>query len=178
MGENQKQCRVCGIVKPLSAYSPHRDASDGRKSICKPCNSKRTKLSKQTPMGMARSRYWNMISRVYGNRPKDKKHYADKGITVCDEWRSSFSKFFEDMGPPPSAKHQLDRINSDLGYFKGNCRWVTPSEQSRNRAYGKVSFGGKQLLPCEIAELTGASIHRVYRKIYMGQPLDDLWVKS
>ena len=60
------------------------------------------------------------------------KYYASKGITVCDRWKNSFEAFAEDMGPRPSNKHSIDRIDGSLGYFKENCRWATSYEQSTN----------------------------------------------
>lgn len=59
--------------------------------------------------------------------------YGGRGICVCDEWRTSFSTFFRDMGPRPSPDHQIDRIDNSRGYEPGNCRWVTRLENMRNR---------------------------------------------
>jgi hypothetical protein len=41
--------------------------------------------------------------------------------------------FYEDMGPAPSSKHSVDRINPNKGYSKDNCRWATAKEQANNR---------------------------------------------
>lgn len=62
----------------------------------------------------------------------EQEYYQDRGITVCPEWNESFEKFLEDMGERPEGT-TLDRINSDLGYYKENCRWADLTTQSYNR---------------------------------------------
>ena len=60
-------------------------------------------------------------------------YYGARGITVCDEWRSSFESFLEHIGPRPSPKHSVDRINNDGNYEPGNVRWATAKEQANNK---------------------------------------------
>jgi len=59
--------------------------------------------------------------------------YGARGITVCARWLHSFENFYRDMGPKPSPRHSLERLDSDKGYMPSNCRWATPAEQNRNR---------------------------------------------
>lgn len=75
----------------------------------------------------------NMRKRCGSPRNDNYPRYGGRGITVCARWLHSFSNFYKDMGPRPSNKHQIDRIDSSGNYEPANCRWVTIDIQSRNR---------------------------------------------
>ena len=72
-----------------------------------------------------------MIQRCTNPNAKSYAHYGGRGITVCPEWRASFSHFLKDMGDRPAGA-SLDRIDNDAGYAPDNCRWATRSEQQLN----------------------------------------------
>lgn len=79
-----------------------------------------------------------MKGRCYNkNNLNYKKYYGSKGIKVCKKWLK-FENFYKDMGPKPSLKHSLERINYNLGYFKNNCKWGTYIEQGNNKKSVKL----------------------------------------
>jgi hypothetical protein len=59
--------------------------------------------------------------------------YARYAGMLHPEWRESFQAFYQHIGPRPSLKHSIDRIDGTRGYEPGNVRWATPKEQSQNR---------------------------------------------
>lgn len=67
------------------------------------------------------------------------KDYGGRGIEFRFE---SFRQFYEVVGPRPSKRHMIDRIDNDRHYEPGNVRWVTQEQQNVNRARLR-RFSGK-----------------------------------
>jgi hypothetical protein len=73
-----------------------------------------------------------LLQRCRGSNSKDRKYYSEKGISFDPCW-ASFTNFLKDMGERPTGT-SIDRIDSNKGYFKDNCKWSTPKEQVANRS--------------------------------------------
>ncbi len=94
------------------------------------------------------STWTNLKQRCLNPRHPKYPDYGGRGVTVCARWSGSFANFFADMGARPSAKHSIDRINNDGNYEPGNCRWATPSVQTKNqrrRVRGATCRAGHEL---------------------------------
>jgi len=90
-----------------------------------------------------RKAWYSMIRRCSKDVAFYKPYYYDKGITVCDKWIESFESFYQDMLPTWQLGLELDRKDNDKGYFPDNCRWVTHSENQKNkRAYSSTGHKG------------------------------------
>ena len=94
--------------------------------------------------------------------------YGGRGIRVCDRW-ASFEQFAADMGPRPTQRHSIDRIDNDLGYEPANCRWATASQQARNQRSNRiiVAFGRSQSLAAW-SEETGIPGYTIRRRLERG----------
>lgn len=100
---------------------------------------------------------WNaMRQRCKTPTNKAWKDYGGRGIRVCDRWSDDFSAFYADMGPRPSPKHSIDRIDNDGPYSPDNCRWVLRRIQQRNTSRNRfITFAGDTCTLAEWGERTG-----------------------
>lgn len=76
-------------------------------------------------------------------------YYGGRGILLCPEWHNfaNFQKW--SLANGYTKDRQIDRIDNDGNYEPSNCRWVTQTENRRNRPdvlfYG--AFGESKVLP-------------------------------
>lgn len=99
--------------------------------------------------------------------------YHGKGITVCARWTGpdGFVNFLADMGPIP-AGHTLDRIDSNGGYSPENCRWATPTIQSRNTSRNRqLTYDGRTQCLAAWAEERGIPRKTLTARLVYGWPL-------
>lgn len=93
--------------------------------------------------------------------------YVEKGIEVCEEWKNSFDKFYEDMGDCPEG-YTLDRIDNNQGYYKENCRWATWDEQAKNRGdfNDYFEYNGETLTLKDWSRKFNIKYTTLYQRIY------------
>lgn len=105
------------------------------------------------------------------DQPKYKYHHG-RGIMVCEHWRS-FENFLADVGPRPSPKHTIDRINNDGNYEPGNVRWATAAEQNLNQRNTLwVEHEGERIKLFDLLERLGIKKSVVYSRLNIGWSLE------
>ena len=117
----------CGVKRIIRSDS----LTDGKTVSCG-CWHK----EKSTTHGMRNTivyRKWiAMRQRCRDPKSPSYHNYGGRGITICERW-DRFENFLEDMGLPPTGKHQPDRIDNDGNYEPGNVRWATAQQNANNR---------------------------------------------
>lgn len=102
--------------------------------------------------GMERSpeyRAWiNLRQRCQNPRHQSYPSYGARGIKVCAQWSDadSFPRFYSDVGPRPSHRHSIERLDNDGDYEPGNCIWATRLEQANNTRNNRIfKYLGKDM---------------------------------
>lgn len=78
-----------------------------------------------------------MVKRCSNPNAVNWKYYGGRGIRICPEWRNSFETFLAHVGPRPSSKHSIDRIDNNGHYEPDNVRWTTADVQAKNRRFNQ-----------------------------------------
>jgi hypothetical protein len=129
--------------------------------------------------GMGGSPIWRiwagMKTRCYNEKNAAYEFYGKLGVTVCDRWlhgtsgKSGFEYFYEDMGPRPSPKYSIDRIDTFGNYEPSNCQWATDTQQARNtRKTKRIEFAGHRRNPHEWAAATGIKATEILKRLNRG----------
>ena len=134
--------RICKIESCNKIYHAkgychkHYDQSRRYEDITKIREYKRKKSPNENH-GMSNTleyqTWFAMKQRCYDKNQKHYPRYGGRGIKVCDKWKNSFLAFYEDMGPRPFLKAQIDRVDNNGDYEIGNCKWVTNEENCQHQ---------------------------------------------
>lgn len=122
-------------------------------------------------------RIWHgMKTRCYYENQANYKDYGGRGITVCEEWRNSFTAFYEwAMSNGYADGMQLDRMDNNGNYSPKNCKWSTTAEQANNKRNNTpIEIGGKTMNITQWAKASGVSqptISARYKKGLRGADL-------
>lgn len=111
----------------------------------------------------------SMRNRCSCKKGKSYKNYAQRGITICEEWKD-FNVFFKwaiNNGYHPSLS--IDRIDGTKGYSPDNCRWATPTEQTNNvRTNVHLTLNGVTHTMSEWSRLLNINWNTLHTRHYKG----------
>ena len=158
-------CRcVCGNVKIVQGTSL-------KNGVSKSCGCKKSEnhFKSHGLHDTALYRKWASVkNRCFNRNDKMYKHYGERDITMCDEWKNDFKAFYNwTMKNGYKENLELDRIDNDGNYCPENCRYVTHQENLRNmKRTLKVTFKGETKPLIDWCDELNLNYHTVYNRIY------------
>jgi len=77
--------------------------------------------------------------------------------------------FYADMGPRPTPRHSIDRLDGTKGYEPSNCRWATSREQRENQLRNHpLTYNGESLLISQWTRKLGLPKGTILRRLRAG----------
>lgn len=159
----------CGTRKVI--HGRNLRYQHGTKSCgCAKIDAARKQKTKHGMVNTSEYRAWaQMKERCFNPKCKAYRNYGGRGISVCEAWVNSFQAFFADMGPKPSSKCEIDRIENNGDYCPSNCRWTTHTKNNRNRRNNRiVEFNGELRCVSEWSEVVGISVRALLHRLNRG----------
>lgn len=84
---------------------------------------------------IAYHRWVNMKQRCLNKNNPDYRHYGGRGIIIDKEFIDEYSNYRSYVSKLDNAfcdGYSIDRIDNNVGYTKGNLRWVKDTVQRQN----------------------------------------------
>lgn len=147
------KCRVCGRVKLKTLSELQRHAGTSHLA----CGKGMKMLDE-----IFHSKWQSLKQRIYNPNGEHWHRYGGRGLT-CDY--DSFVDFYDDMyesykeARKTLANPKIDRINNDLGYIRGNLRWVdrktNVNNSSKMKWFKAIDPTGKEYIAhnqCDFAK--------------------------
>lgn len=103
-------------------------------------------------------RIWsNMKTRCFNPKATRFERYGARGIKVCDEWKNDFQAFYNwALSHEYVDNLTIDRIDVNGNYEPSNCRWVTYTEQNKNKScVPKYELDGISFTQSDVEKLFG-----------------------
>lgn len=115
----------------------------------------------------------HMKQRCLNPRCKQFSDYGGRGIRIHPAWVQSFEAFYADVGPRPTPKHSIDRIDNNGHYEPGNAQWSTKAIQQANRRNSnRLTLNGETLTLVQWARKLGVSYQCLQGRIKRGLALE------
>ena len=166
-GHGKYHC-VCDCGKEVDVL--RANLVKGRQRSCG-CYADECRVINNTTHGGSKTKLYKvwraMRNRCENPNNKSYKFYGERGISVCDEWKTfaPFQDWARENGYHEGL--QIDRIDNYRGYSPDNCRWVTQKENKNNKRNTIfVEYEGKTVPITVLAETHNMSRNTLYCRIH------------
>lgn len=117
----------------------------------------------------------DMHKRCDNPNTKSAKHYYEKKIAYCDEWKSfqAFQEWALSHGYRDDLT--LERKDNTKGYCPENCLWIPFSEQSKNRTSNHyITYQNETHTLTEWSRILGLKRSIIYSRLRRNLPIEDV----
>jgi hypothetical protein len=123
-----------------------------------------------------------MMKRCYDTGDISYNRYGGKGVTVCEEWKNDFLKFYDwgiANGYEPGLQLDKDYRGDGKIYSPETCQFVTRSINCRNRTTSKlIEYEGQSKTLAEWCEIYNLNHSSVIGRIERGWPNSEIFKPS
>lgn len=165
------QC-ICGNKTTISVANFKRDI---RSCGCMPKGKSRTY---NYSCNKIRKIYYAMIGRCHIPSDLGYKHYGERGVKVCDEWRNNPQSFFDwsvENGWRPGLDLDKDKLGDGMLYSPETCCFITPKENAKYRRSSiQVVYKGKEMIMTEVIQEIGCNWDYFKRRFDKGKSAEDI----
>lgn len=114
--------------------------------------------------------YQAMRHRCYNPSDTRYKNYGGRGIKICPEWLEDYKIFKKwALAHGYGPKLSIERMDVNGDYCPENCRWITLSQQQRNKTNNRrIEYGGENKTLIEWCELFNLSYKAVHARLNNG----------
>ena len=120
-----------------------------------------------------------MHNRCYRTSVKSYPDYGGRGIYVDEAWHGSegFKRFLSDIGPRADGG-MIERIDNDGPYSASNCKWVSRSDQNRNKRNNHfITANGETMIIGDWARRLGCNPSAINYRIKNGMSPEEAVTK-
>ena len=164
----------CGNEKTICLYSLLYGLTQSCGCLVKDNNGKRTH-------GLSKTRLYNIYNdikrRCNNSNRKEYHNYGGRGISMCEEWKSDFLKFYEwSLENGYQDNLSIDRIDVNGNYDPNNCRWTDAMTQANNKRVNHfVTYNGETHTLAEWSRIKNISSSCIRHRISCGWNLEEVF---
>lgn len=152
----------CGNIKEVRSRDLRNNVTKSCGCLHKEC------ITKHKKCGHRLYTIWQgMKNRCYNTRAEPYQNYGDRGIIVCDEWKSDFMTFYNwAINNGYRDNLTIDRVDNNKNYSPDNCRWTNSKMQNRNtRHIRNITINNETQCLSELCEILNIKRGTVYARL-------------
>lgn len=127
------KCLLCGNIRVVE--TAWLTSGNSKSCGCQSYKGKNNSIYRHGLTNHKLYKMWGDIkTRCYNQKSRAYKYYGGKGITMCDEWKNDFVKFYEwalDNGYEEGLS--IERRDNSKNYCPDNCTFITFADQQRHK---------------------------------------------